>query len=91
MLTAKEKRILTGMNYSENDIQQIDAALNKTRFEYLDEHDALIKKISRHEARAILGDTDFLSGIARSAFHWTAMRATPCGDKIYFDSSRFFK
>ena len=46
--------------------------------------------ITRDEAVTRLGCLDYLSGIARSAFHFTAMRITEDGKVILFDSSRLF-
>lgn len=46
--------------------------------------------ITRDEAVTRLGRLDYLSGIARSAFHFTAMRITEDGKVILFDSSRLF-
>ena len=46
--------------------------------------------ITRDEAVTRLGRLDYLSGIARSAFHFTAIRITEDGKVILFDSSRLF-
>ena len=48
--------------------------------------------ISRKKAIELLGREVWLSGLARSAFHWTAMRCMK--DKplqVMFDSSRLFR
>ena len=81
-----EKKIMRELNIPESDIPQIERAAAKTR--YKTENG---KRISRQEARALLGEKEFFSGLARSAFHWTAARETKDGKKIYFDSSAFFK
>ena len=49
------------------------------------------EKITIKGAIELLGRKNFLSGIARSAFHWDAMRETEDGRKIFFDSSRLFR
>ena len=51
-----------------------------------------IRRISRKEAIELLGRETWLSGLDRSAFHWSAMRQTK-DDKgyVYFDSSKLFK
>lgn len=54
-------------------------------------HDGVYAEaITRDEAVTRLGRLDYLSGIARSAFHFTAMRITEDGKVILFDSSRLF-
>ena len=84
-LSEQDVEILKMFNYSNSDIIQIDKAVTKTRYT-LDN-----KRISHKEARVILGDVKFLSGIARSAFHFTAVRETNDKKLILFDSSRLFK
>lgn len=72
------------------DIPQIKAALRKTQFTKHTPHDNGIR-ISADSARKILGDRPFLSGISRSAFHWSAVRQKDDGTIIYFDSTPYFK
>ena len=84
-LSEQDVEILKMFNYSNSDIIQIDKAVTKARYT-LDN-----KRISHKEARVILGDVKFLSGIARSAFHFTAVRETNDNKLILFDSSRLFK
>lgn len=84
-LSEQDIKILKTLNYSNSDIIQIDKAVTKTNYT-LDN-----KRISHKEARVILGDDKFLSGIARSAFHFTAARETNNKKLILFDSSRLFK
>jgi len=52
---------------------------------------AMVKKISREDAIKILGMETYLSGIARSAFHWNSVRDSENGESVYFDSSKLFK
>jgi len=52
---------------------------------------AMVKKISREDAIKILGMETYLSGIARSAFHWSACRENEKGDIVSFDSSKLFE
>ena len=55
------------------------------------------KKIFRDMGQAvqaleILGEKKFLSGISRSAYHYTAARETEDGEfVVYFDSSVLFR
>ena len=70
-LTEEDKKFLREMMYEdEKSINQIEKALDKTIFE-LDG-----KRITAEEARKILGDEDFLSGLDRSSFHVDAVRYT---------------
>lgn len=70
----KEKEMLTNWGYTEDDIQQIERL--KYDFTLYDEKygENNSKKITQKQARELLSLEDFLSGIARAAFHWTAAR-----------------
>lgn len=85
-LTKEEKKYLESCGYDEEDISQIQEAFGKDKTIY--EMDG--NRISREEAIACLGRRDYLSGIARSAFHFTALRVSEDGKMIRFDSSRLF-
>lgn len=85
----KDKVVLLGNGYSEEDIEQIGEAMTKTVYTIKDKYGEK-KRISREKAREILGDEEYLSGISRSAFHWNCMREKE-GNKVYFDSSKLFK
>ena len=78
-------KIMKSWGCTPEDIAQIGRALRKTNFEYNG------KRISREKALDLLGRREFLSGIARAAFHVTAVRLTDRGEKVLIDSSRFFK
>lgn len=86
-LTSEDKELLLCWGYKEEDFLQIEAAMRKsiTKYEIAD------KKIKREEAIEMLGREEYLSGIARSAFHWSAARVTSNGEVIHFNSSRLFK
>lgn len=86
-LTNDDKRQLVDWGYTEEDIDQIERASqrNKTVYEMGGE------PISREEAIMRLGRREYLSGLSRSAFHFTASRTTDNGKVILFDSSRLFK
>ena len=85
-LTEKDRRFLR-TQYHEDDesIDQIERALRKTTF-YLGN-----KRISAEEVVERIGWEMFLSGLDRSAFHVTAVRRTPDGEEIFFNSRRFFR
>jgi hypothetical protein len=85
-LTEEDKKFLREMMYEdEKSINQIEKALDKTIFE-LDG-----KRITAEEARKILGDEDFLSGLDRSSFHVDAVRYTEERKAVTFDSRPFFR
>lgn len=81
-ITKEEKMYLERCGYGRKDLAQIRE--DKTTYEM----DGT--SITREEAVTRLGRLDYLSGIARSAFHFTAMRITEDGKVILFDSSRLF-
>lgn len=84
-LTSKDKELLTKWGYRKEDFNQIERATTKTEYEINNE------RISLTEALNILGREAYLSGIARSAFHWTAYRENEKGQGVLFDSSKLFK
>lgn len=90
-LSEKDKNhLVKKLKYKKEDIPQIEKCLKKTRFE-LEKTDKSVSEISAADARKILGDDKFLSGMGRSSFHSSSVRQTEDGSSIYFDSSRFFK
>lgn len=84
-LTIEDKEILTKWGYPESDFKQIEKAITKTIYETKE------GKITKEEALNILGKREFLSGIARSAFHWSACRNNEKGQIVYFNSSKLFE
>ncbi len=88
-LNKKDKEMLIRANCSESDFFQMEEASKKTNF-FLLKNDSIKKQITKTQALEILGRELFWSGIARSAFHWTAVRESINGT-IYFDSSSFFR
>ena len=83
-ITKEEKMYLERCGYGRKDFAQIQEATRRDKTTY--EMDGA--PITRDEAVTRLGRLDYLSGIARSAFHFTAMRITEDGKVILFDSSR---
>ncbi len=102
-LTDADKKLLADWGEDEEGIAQVERALNQTKFTVADvekdENGRTIipdelddKPISVEEARKILGDEKFLSGLDRSAFHWTSGRYNDDETKyVSFDSSKLFK
>lgn len=71
------------------DKEQIKRALYKTTYTlYTGEKEG--EKISCKKASEILGAELLISGLERSAFHWTAVRSKD-NTTVYFDSSNLFK
>lgn len=86
-LTNEDRAMLLDWGYPEEDFAQIEEAFKKSKTTY----ELGDTSISREDAIAALGRRDYLSGIARSAFHFTAARETADGKFVYFDSSKLFK
>jgi len=84
-LTSEDKKILTKWGYLEEDFKQIERATTKTEYE-LDE-----ERITLTEVLEILDRETYLSGISRSAFHWSCCRQNDKGKTVYFDSSKMFQ
>lgn len=90
-LTEKDKQLLKEWGYSEDDLRQIEKAIQKTKTTYETYELNNIKKITRDEAIEILGRETYLSGICRSAFHRSACRESEKGQRVYFNSSKLFQ
>ena len=86
-LTADDKKMLLEWGHPESDFQQIEKAFQKSKTKYM----LGSMPISREETISLLGQKQYLSGIARSAFHYTAVGETPDGQIVYFDSSNLFR
>lgn len=94
-LTKADKAYLLSINESEQDFPQIEEAMGATETVY-ELYDAdcreVIRTISRTEAIKLLGRERWLNGLARSAFHWTAMRQTLDGKNyVMFNSAKLFR
>ena len=93
-LTEKDKAYLLEMDVPAEDFRQIEeVALPKyTRYTLYENESERGKRISRAEAIRLLGRRTWLSGLSRSAFHYSACRNIEGGQSfILFDSSRYFK
>lgn len=84
-LTQDDKALLLRWGYIECDLAKIEEATQRAIYKYCG------KQISRDKAIRLLGRERYLSGISRSAFHYSAARRTDDGQVVYFDSSRLFK
>lgn len=86
-LTAEDKQHLIEWGYSERDLPQIEEAMRRDKTAYK----IGSCSISREDAIAALGRLEYLSGIARSAFHFSAAKTASDGRVVIFDSSRLFR
>lgn len=86
-LTNRDKEILSSWGHTEKDIKQIEEATRKTIYKLNAK-----EKISCQDAIKLIGRKAFLSGVSRSAFHWSASRYTNDGNNfVSFDSSKLFQ
>ena len=84
-LTNEDKKILRSFGHPDSDFAQIEEAAGKTKYD-LDG-----KRISRAKVIELIGRKQFLAGLSRSAFHWSAAQLTDDGMEIGFDSSAYFR
>lgn len=84
-LTGSDKQYLVSIGHVESDFIQIEQAIGYITYTING------KRISRKKAIEKLGRNAWLSGVARSAFHWSGVRITDDGTEIGFDASRFFR
>lgn len=89
-LTKKDKQFLISIGCTEKDFPKIEQAESKTIFEHYPKVGAGWK-ITAKKALDILGREQFLFGLYRSSFHWSAVRCAADGSEVYFDSSRLFR
>ncbi len=81
-----DKILLKSWGYSNDEMSQIEEAINRSTYS-LDDG----TEIDYKEAMRLLETTDFLSGISHSAFHLTSARPTKNGNEIiHFDSHVLF-
>ena len=90
-LTFEDRHLLRSWGNSEQDIKQIAEAIRKTTYTAYTAGSTRGKRISADTAVEILGRKVFLSGIGRSAFHFTAMRENDEHTRVLFDSHKLFQ
>lgn len=83
-LSEQDREYLIYLGYQEKDFRQIEEAIKKTVYT------SNGKKISAKQASDMLGRETFLSGLSRSAFHWSGIRKSE-NVQVFFDSSRLFR
>lgn len=86
-MTKADKELLTKWGHKDGDFPQIERAFDTRMTTYQMEG----KPITREKAIELLGREKYLSGISRSAFHFSAARKTDNGCPVFFDSSNLFK
>lgn len=87
-LTETDQKLLKKRGYSDKDFSQKETAINTSKY-YIYNDQKKSVSITPEKAIKLLGKEEFLSGIARSAFHWSAMRVNN-NIKVLFDSKRLF-
>lgn len=100
VLQKQDIDILKRWGYLDSDIPQIQEAIKVSTYElykrlnpnaFDEDRSKLVKKLTAKEAYRRLGGETFLSGIGRSAFHWSSAR--DCVNENYFvlfDSEALF-
>ena len=81
------------MKTLEEDLPQIEEAADVTTYTLFEE-DRDCGMITRDAAIKLVGREMWLSGLARSAFHWTAYRQVldnPNSGLVMFDSKKLFR
>lgn len=86
-LTEEDKRMLRDWGHPVEDFPQIENAANLSIFDLDGE-----KSVSWEEAVEAIGREQFLSGISRSAFHWSSSRdgvdSDGIGHEVFFESGK---
>ena len=86
-LTEEDMEMLKKWGYRDDDIESIQQCFDDDGF---DMRDRFNRKIDAETAINMLGQEEFLSGIGRSCFHWSAARGS--GQKtVEFDTSEWHK
>ena len=93
-LTHADKVLLKSWGFTDQDMFQVEQATRRTIYTTYkpDASGKLVAvKIKNSEAISILGRSIYLSGISRSAFHYTAERSNEKGVIVSFDTSKVFR
>lgn len=93
VITDKDRQYLFEHGYTSSDIGQLEEAarIKNTKYYFTNPITNTKTKISRKEALRILGRKAWLSGLGRSAFHYTSVReGVYKKGNVYFDSFDLF-
>lgn len=87
-LTNQDKDFLASIGVPNSDFQQIEDAMDikYTSYKIYNPYHIKYDKISRSQAIKILGREIYLSGLSRSAFHFTSHRKGKNGREVYFNT-----
>ena len=86
-LTAWDKQYLINIGYEESDLRQIQEAANKCKYENSETRE----KYGVRKVLEILPRQEWLTGVARAAFHWSAVRNNINGVGVFFNCYEMFK
>ena len=91
ILTKEDKKLLKSWGFKTGDFKQIEVVSTCCLYSIFTEGMKKDKLICAEEALEALGRKDFLSGLCRSAFHWSSTRITEDGKtSVSFDASPYF-
>lgn len=91
-LTKKDKEYLLSIGHAESDFEQIENVAKYTKYDmFTKEDESIVTRITQKKAIEILGRNIYLSGLGRTAFHYSAVRYNDEGTiYVVFDGSKFF-
>lgn len=89
-LSNEEKVYLYELGYSDSDVKQIEEVMQKRYTKYEMERNGKTQTITRETAIKLLGRKEYLTAMARCAFHWSTVRQAVTGEYVYFDSRKYF-
>ena len=93
-LTEKDKKTLLEWGYLKEDLQQIEDGANIGTITFTYKHRRVEHEITPQKAIRIIGREQFLSGLSRAAFHWSAIEYVRDNDKngfVYFHMDELFE
>ncbi len=92
LLTKDDKKQLRKWGHTARDYRQIELVSTCCLFTLYTGGMKKDKLICADEALEALGRREFLSGLSRCAFHWSATRTTEDGKSmVSFDASPYFR
>lgn len=98
-LTDNDRQLIKSWGYTPCNVAQIAHVVFFTKYEYCklhcdEKHNVTCgekEPITEAKALQVLGREQFLQGLCRSAFHWTASCENKNSEMVCFDSSSYFK
>ena len=93
-LTEKDKKLLKEWGYLDEDMKQIEEGASVGAITFTSKDRTYKHEITPQKAIRIIGREQFLSGLSRSAFHWSAIRYVKDNDEngfVYFDMAKLFE